>query len=74
MNAPQKQQSDIQQSSVSEIKQRLLQDQVLLQLLNNYSEMDDEELAKKYTLLISSKKYKNLKIKMANSSWNAAYL
>jgi hypothetical protein len=36
--------------------------------------MDDEELAKKYTLLISSKKYKNLKIKMANASWNAAYL
>ena len=57
-----------------QLKQKILSDQVLMQMLTNYSDMDDEELLKKYTLLISSKKYKQLKIKMANQAWSSAYI
>jgi DUF4097 and DUF4098 domain-containing protein YvlB len=71
MNLLKQQNSDI--SLTSEIKQRILADQVMVELLKNYTEMDDEELEKKFTLLISSKKYRNLKIKMANSKWDSAY-
>ena len=60
-------------SLVSEIRQRIQADQVMVSLLQNYTAMDDEELEKKFTLLISSKKYRNLKIKMANSKWDIAY-
>ena len=71
MNICKQQNSDT--SLTSEIKQRILADQVMVELLKNYTEMDDEELEKKFTLLISSKKYRNLKIKMANSKWDSAY-
>jgi hypothetical protein len=60
-------------TTISELKQRILTDQVLMQMLNNYTCMDDEELIKKYTLFTSSKKYKNLKVKMANAAWESAY-
>jgi hypothetical protein len=60
-------------SLVSEIRQRIQANQVMVRLLQNYTAMDDEELEKKFTLLISSKKYRNLKIKMANSKWDSAY-
>lgn len=56
------------------VREKILSDQVLMQMLTNYSAMDDEELLKKYTLLISSKKYKQLKVKMANQVWNSAYI
>ena len=60
-------------TAISQLKQRILQDQVLIQMLNNYTCMDEEELCKKYTLFISSKKYKNLKVKMANAAWKSVY-
>ena len=60
-------------TAINNLKQRILADQVLIQMLNNYTSMDDEELIRKYTLFTSSKKYKNLKVKMANAAWESAY-
>lgn len=51
-----------------DIKQKILSDPVLSQLLTNYSAIEEEELIKKYTLLVSSDKYRKLQAKIARDS------
>ena len=46
-----------------------MQDPIFVELLGQYPKMDDDELEKKYTFIISSKKYAQLKLKKANSGW-----
>lgn len=56
------------QNNPEDMKQRILTDPVLVELLKNYRLMDEEELLLKYTLLVSSDKYKKLKLKLSSST------